>query len=146
MIINTASHFELGVFEPAESRIIIVRASKLFPLKCTGKNTAIHITGDECSVVHFHASARIAADSGFTRSPHLNLSVKVNESYYSLSCLRVSTTDGSASVLVSPRLSTSPAAILVSIRRMILPLLVLGSASENCIRSGLAIGPISLRT
>ena len=57
----------------------------------------------------------------------------------------VSTTEGSASVVVSPRF-LSPLAILVRIRLMILPLLVLGRASANCSLSGLAIGPITFRT
>src|SRR4051812_16384733 len=59
---------------------------------------------------------------------------------------RSSTTAGSASVLVSPRLPNSSSAILRKMRRMILPERVLGSDGANWIRSGAAIGPISLRT
>ena len=57
-----------------------------------------------------------------------------------------STTPGSASVEVSPRLLTSPSAILRNIRRMILPERVLGSAGAKWMTSGVAIGPISRRT
>jgi len=42
---------------------------------------------------------------------------------YCLCLIRVSITDGSARVLTSPMLSTLPVAILVSILRIILPLL-----------------------
>src|SRR6516164_1513239 len=59
---------------------------------------------------------------------------------------RSSTTAGSASVEVSPRLPYSSSAILRRIRRMILPERVFGSPGANWIRSGEAIGPISLRT
>src|SRR5882757_4030545 len=59
---------------------------------------------------------------------------------------RSSTTAGSARVLVSPRLDTSPSAILRRMRRMILPLRVLGRPGANCSLSGAAIGPISVRT
>ena len=59
---------------------------------------------------------------------------------------RSSTTAGSASVEVSPRLAKSSSAILRRMRRMILPERVLGRPGENWIRSGEAIGPISLRT
>src|SRR3546814_8258080 len=55
---------------------------------------------------------------------------------------RLSTTDGSASVVVSPRLLVSPSAIFRRIRRMILPERVLGRPGENWIVSGVAIGPI----
>ena len=53
-----------------------------------------------------------------------------------------------ASVEMSPNvfLSVSPAAILRRIRRMILPDLVLGRSGTTCRKSGLAIGPISVRT
>src|SRR3989339_1134064 len=61
---------------------------------------------------------------------------------------RVETTEGSAKVEVSPKswASVSPAEILRKIRRMILPLLVLGSPWANWMNSGVAMGPISLRT
>lgn len=65
---------------------------------------------------------------------------------YFLPLTRVSTTDGSARVLVSPRSWPSPAAIFTRMRRIILPLRVLGRASANWIISGSAIGPISFRT
>lgn len=57
-----------------------------------------------------------------------------------------STTLGSASVEVSPKLLVSPVAILRKIRRMILPERVLGNESVQCKISGVASGPISLRT
>jgi hypothetical protein len=56
------------------------------------------------------------------------------------------TTAGSASVLVSPKESNSLAATLRRIRRMILPERVLGRPGAHWMTSGLAIGPISLRT
>src|SRR6267154_1623307 len=59
---------------------------------------------------------------------------------------RSSTTAGSAKVEVSPRLPNSSSAILRRILRMILPERVFGSDGENWMRSGEAIGPISLRT
>src|SRR5260370_29713729 len=59
---------------------------------------------------------------------------------------RSSTTAGSASVEVSPRLPGSSSAILRRMRRMILPERVLGRPGANWIRSGEAIGPISRRT
>src|SRR5262249_41203580 len=59
---------------------------------------------------------------------------------------RSSTTAGSASVDVSPRLPYSSSAILRRILRMILPERVLGRLGANWIRSGEAIGPISFRT
>jgi hypothetical protein len=59
---------------------------------------------------------------------------------------RSSTTAGSASVEVSPRLPNSSSAILRRMRRMILPERVFGRLGENWIKSGEAIGPISLRT
>src|SRR6476469_5515941 len=62
-------------------------------------------------------------------------------------CLtRSSTTAGSASVEVSPRLPGSSSAILRRMRRMILPERVFGSPGANWIWSGDAIGPMSLRT
>ena len=66
--------------------------------------------------------------------------------FYFLVLTRSSTTAGSARVDVSPRLSTSLAAILRRIRRIILPLRVLGSPGAQWITSGAAIGPISRRT
>ena len=59
---------------------------------------------------------------------------------------RSSTTAGSASVEVSPSWSCSLAAIFRRIRRMILPERVLGRPGAHWIRSGVAVGPISLRT
>src|SRR5579883_1086269 len=56
------------------------------------------------------------------------------------------TTLGSASVEVSPRAEYWFSAILRKIRRMILPDRVLGRPGANWMRSGEAIGPISLRT
>src|SRR6185295_1910300 len=59
---------------------------------------------------------------------------------------RSSTTAGSAKVEVSPRLEGSSSAILRRMRRMIFPERVFGRPGANWIRSGVAIGPISLRT
>src|SRR6202035_5125358 len=59
---------------------------------------------------------------------------------------RSSTTAGSASVEVSPRLPGSSSAILRRMRRMILPERVFGRPGANWIWSGEAIGPMSLRT
>src|SRR5256885_14898700 len=59
---------------------------------------------------------------------------------------RSSTTAGSARVEMSPRLPYSSSAILRRMRRMILPERVLGRPGAHWIRSGWAIGPISLRT
>src|SRR5690606_17420392 len=56
------------------------------------------------------------------------------------------TTPGSARVEVSPRAPNSFSAILRRMRRMILPERVLGRPGANWMRSGEAIGPISLRT
>ena len=61
-------------------------------------------------------------------------------------CTRSSTTAGSASVEVSPRLEGSSSAILRRMRRMILPERVFGRPGANWIWSGEAIGPMSLRT
>eukprot|EP00593_Proboscia_inermis_P010306 CAMPEP_0171307488 /NCGR_PEP_ID=MMETSP0816-20121228/17502_1 /TAXON_ID=420281 /ORGANISM="Proboscia inermis, Strain CCAP1064/1" /LENGTH=112 /DNA_ID=CAMNT_0011789675 /DNA_START=796 /DNA_END=1134 /DNA_ORIENTATION=+ len=60
--------------------------------------------------------------------------------------IKSSTTEGSASVLVSPNVSSSPLAIFLNIRLMILPLLVMGSAGVINIISGDAKGPIAVRT
>ena len=60
--------------------------------------------------------------------------------------LSLSTTDGSNRVDVSPKVSSSPAAILRKIRRMILPLLVMGKATVGMIISGVAKGPIEVLT
>jgi hypothetical protein len=49
--------------------------------------------------------------------------------YYCLPLTSLSTISGSARVEVSPRESTAPSAIFLSILRIILPLLVLGSPS-----------------
>ena len=54
-----------------------------------------------------------------------------------------STTDGSANVVVSPSSLCSLAAIFLKILLIILPDLVLGKPGANCIRSGVAIGPIA---
>src|SRR5436309_2701200 len=59
---------------------------------------------------------------------------------------RSSTTLGSARVDVSPRFSKESSAILRRMRRMIFPDRVLGRFGANWMRSGEAIGPISLRT
>src|SRR4029079_18705609 len=59
---------------------------------------------------------------------------------------RSSTTAGSASVEVSPRLLGTSSAILRRMRRMILPERVFGRPGANWIWSGEAIGPMSLRT
>src|SRR3982750_3085298 len=66
--------------------------------------------------------------------------------YYNLPFLISSTTPGSSKVLISPRFSVSPSAILRRMRRMIFPLLVLGRPFTNWILSGLAIGPITRET
>ena len=57
--------------------------------------------------------------------------------------IRLSTSDGSASVDVSPSAPNSFSAILRRMRRMILPLRVLGRAGVKWRWSGLAIGPIA---
>ena len=62
---------------------------------------------------------------------------------FSISC---STTVGSASVVVSPRFSSSLAATLRRIRLIIFPDLVFGRPGANCIISGLANAPISFPT
>src|SRR5580692_4204090 len=59
---------------------------------------------------------------------------------------RSSTTAGSAKVEVSPRLPYSSSAILRRMRRMIFPERVFGRLGANWMRSGEAIGPISVRT
>ena len=56
------------------------------------------------------------------------------------------TTLGSAKVVVSPNWSCSFAAIFLRILLIILPDLVFGSPGENCIKSGVAIGPICFLT
>ena len=56
------------------------------------------------------------------------------------------TTPGSSKVEVSPKLATSPSAIFLKMRRMILPLRVFGSPVTNCILSGLAMAPIIFET
>src|SRR3546814_2296813 len=56
--------------------------------------------------------------------------------------IRLSTTEGSASVEVSPRFEKSFSPILRKMRRMILPERVLGKDGVNWITSGVAIGPI----
>jgi hypothetical protein len=61
-------------------------------------------------------------------------------------CMRLATTLASERVDVSPRCSTSPAATLRRMRRMILPLRVLGNAGAQCTTSGAAKGPICVRT
>ena len=63
-----------------------------------------------------------------------------------LPSINPSTRLGSASVEVSPRLPNSFSAILRRIRRMILPLRVFGRPGVKWMMSGLAMGPISLRT
>ena len=52
----------------------------------------------------------------------------LSSDYFFRPAISVETTDGSARVEVSPRLSVVPAAILTRIRRMILPERVLGKA------------------
>src|SRR5262249_9109881 len=66
--------------------------------------------------------------------------------YFPLFFTRSSTTAGSASVDVSPRLLKSFSTILRRMRRMILPERVLGRPGAHWMTSGVAIGPISLRT
>ena len=68
------------------------------------------------------------------------------QAVYNLPFTSESTTDGSASVDVSPSWSISLCAIFRRMRRMILPLLVLGRPGANCSLSGVAIGPITVRT
>ena len=63
--------------------------------------------------------------------------------------LSSATIPGSASVEISPSSAMAIAgfsASLRKIRRMIFPERVFGKPSENCIASGVAMGPISLRT
>src|SRR6185312_9775085 len=60
--------------------------------------------------------------------------------------IRSSTTEGSASVEVSPSAPKSSSAILRKIRRMILAERVLGKPGANWILSGVAMAPISRRT
>jgi acetyl-CoA synthetase len=57
-----------------------------------------------------------------------------------------STTVGSAKVVVSPNWSCSFAAIFLSILLIIFPDLVFGKLGANCIKSGVAIGPICFLT
>src|SRR6476646_1185388 len=74
---------------------------------------------------------------------------KLNRHALDLFCrfwMRSSTTVGSASVEISPRLEKSSSAILRRMRRMILPDRVLGRPGENWIWSGVASGPISFLT
>src|SRR5262249_4930677 len=59
---------------------------------------------------------------------------------------RSSSAAGAARVEVSPRLLKSFSAILRRMRRMILPERVLGRPGAHWMTSGVAIGPISLRT
>lgn len=59
---------------------------------------------------------------------------------------RSSTTVGSARVEVSPRSEVSSSAILRRMRRMIFPDRVLGNPGAQWITSGVAMGPISVRT
>src|SRR5690606_15518710 len=89
-------------------------------------------------------AARLQADLSPRRKP----AARAPASYPAgLRCLtRSSTTAGSASVDVSPRFSKSFAAILRRMRRMILPERVFGRPGAHCTKSGVAIGPISLRT
>ena len=64
---------------------------------------------------------------------------------YYLFCLlliKLSTTDGSANVEVSPKFSKSFEAIFLKIRLIIFPDLVFGNPAVICIKSGVAIGPI----
>ena len=58
----------------------------------------------------------------------------------------LATTEGSDSVEISPKLSSSPLRIFRRIRRMILPLRVLGRSSTTKTPLGAAKGPIDLRT
>lgn len=69
--------------------------------------------------------------------------------YFLCSCtvlIILSTTLGSARVLVSPNWSSSPAKIFLNILLIILPDRVLGKSSTMMIRFGAANGPIALRT
>ncbi len=66
--------------------------------------------------------------------------------YYCRSLTSELTTEASASVEISPRFSVSPLAIFRRILRMILPLRVFGRLRVNCSLSGVAIGPITVRT
>ncbi len=50
-------------------------------------------------------------------------------------------TEGSRRVLISPKLSPSPAAIFLNIRLIILPERVFGRPLTNCILSDLEIAP-----
>ncbi len=56
--------------------------------------------------------------------------------------IKLFTTDGSASVEVSPKLSKSLEAIFLKILLIIFPDLVFGKPAVMCIKSGVAIGPI----
>mmetsp|Transcript_3434 Transcript_3434/g.7500 ORF Transcript_3434/g.7500 Transcript_3434/m.7500 type:complete len:253 (-) Transcript_3434:511-1269(-) len=89
-----------------------------------------------------HSAAQISAGSrsmpGQRRSscpPHLPLS-----------CSRAVTTVGSARVLMSPRESSSLFAILRRMRRIILPERVFGRPGAQWMTSGVAMGPMALRT
>src|SRR5512140_3324312 len=77
---------------------------------------------------------------------HHKESLTVHKTFYSLFFTRSATTEGSASVLVSPRLLTSFAATFLRMRRMIFPLRLLGRPSAHWIFSGVAIGPMMFRT
>lgn len=80
--------------------------------------------------------------------PHTMPSLRCN--HFFLFCLTLSmilsTTLGSLSVDVSPKLSSSPLRILRRMRRMILPDRVLGRSSTMKMAFGAAKGPICFRT
>ena len=70
------------------------------------------------------------------------LGAKIVFYIFCLSSIKLSTTDGSANVEVSPKFSKSFEAIFLRIRLIIFPDLVFGRPAVICIKSGVAIGPI----
>ena len=60
--------------------------------------------------------------------------------------IKLLTTEGSASVDISPKSSNSFSAIFLNILLIIFPDLVFGNPFVKCIKSGVAIGPICFLT
>ena len=80
---------------------------------------------------------------------HVPFKFKHTPYFFLCSCtvlIILSTTPGSASVLISPNWSSSPAKIFRKIRLIILPDRVLGKSSTMMMFLGAAKGPIALRT
>ncbi len=73
----------------------------------------------------------VEGEQGVDRPTRSGAGGKLVLQCYCRPCTSASTTEGSASVEVSPRFSISPSAILRRIRRMIFPERVLGRAEVN---------------